>query len=136
MKIPSLRLVGAPALGALIAASALAVGGCYVESTPPTTQSAVAPPPPPPAAPAPPAPPEVVVEDPPPPPPPPPVEPAPPAPPAPGNVWVAGNYSWNSGKYEWQKGHYERPPRPSARHVPGHWEARAHGRAWVAPHWE
>jgi hypothetical protein len=137
MMIRSPRSLTSPLLAALIALSAAPVSGCYVEpagpppAPPQTVESAPAPP----APPAPPQP-EIIVENPPEPPPPPPLEPAPPAPPSPGNVWVAGNYRWDNGRYAWEQGHYERPPRPNARHVAGHWEARARGRAWVAPHWE
>jgi hypothetical protein len=139
MMIRSLRYVSAPFLLTLIAASGAPMTGCYVEpaSPPPSQPQTVVSAPEPPAPPIAPPGPEIIVENPPPPPPAPPApEPAPPAPPSPGNVWVAGNYQWGNGRYEWERGHYERPARPNARHVPGHWEARARGKAWVAAHWE
>jgi outer membrane biosynthesis protein TonB len=123
-------------LGYLLACSSLALGACYVEPAPPP---AVAPPPPQPVVyqqPAPPpAPAEVVVEAPPPPPAPPPPEPVPP-PPSPEHYWVVGYHRWDGHAYVWERGHYERRPRPNARYVNGHWEARGRGHVWVESRWE
>lgn len=113
------------------------VAACYVEPAepppaqplPPTGQVVEAPAPPIPQSN------EVVVEQPPAPPPPIVEPPAPPLP-SPDMTWVAGSYRWEGRRYEWNRGHYERPPRPQARHVAGHWETRGRGRVWIDARWE
>ena len=108
---------------ALGSVSGLLVGGCYVEAQ---TGAEVAVPPP--TA-------EVVVEAPPP-PPPVVVEAPPPPPPQPGFIYVQGYHRWDGRVYVWERGHYERPPRPNARFVPAHWEARGRGKVWMNARWE
>jgi hypothetical protein len=116
-------------MGYLLACGSLNLGAFYVESGP------AAPPPQPvvvqQAAP----PPAEVAEAPPAPPPPPAPEPVPP-PPSPEHYWVVGYHRWDGHRYVWERGHYERRPRPDARYVNGHWEARGRGHVWVESRWE
>jgi hypothetical protein len=113
LKLSGLALVA-------VCAAAVSTAGCYVETAPVAPAAPVAEG-------------DVVVD---PPPPPPPVAEAPPAAaPAPGMVWVNGAHRWDGHAYVWEKGHYDRPPRPEARFVQGHWEARGRGKVWVNGHW-
>jgi hypothetical protein len=116
----------------LIAASAVGVGGCSIETRPaayperPVIYEAAQPAP---------APEPVVIQAPPAPPPGPPAQPVL-RPPSPDYGWTAGHYRWNGHTYVWQRARYERRPHPHARYVPGHWERRGHARIWIEGRWD
>ncbi|HEY7290289.1 MAG TPA: hypothetical protein VH583_10680 [Vicinamibacterales bacterium] len=55
--------------------------------------------------------------------------------PGPGYVWLPGYYRWNGAAYVWAPGRWERPVRPSARWVPGHWVHEHRGWYFAEGHW-
>lgn len=68
---------------------------------------------------------------------------APPAPlyevqtvaPGPGFVWVEGAWGWNGRHWSWERGHWMHPPRPGARWVRPHYEARGSVHVYVRGGW-
>jgi hypothetical protein len=55
--------------------------------------------------------------------------------PGPAYVWVPGYDRYDGRAYVWEAGRYERPPRPRARWVAGHWQQERRGWFWVDGHW-
>jgi WXXGXW repeat (2 copies) len=67
--------------------------------------------------------------------PPPPEAETPPPPPSPTYVWDPGHWQWDGTQFSWDGGKYIEKPAVSASFVPGHWEQRPDGWAWVPSEW-
>jgi hypothetical protein len=59
----------------------------------------------------------------------------PPPPPSPTYVWDPGHWRWDGAQFSWEGGKYVEKPMVSASFVPGHWEQRPDGWAWVPSQW-
>lgn len=55
--------------------------------------------------------------------------------PGPGYVWIPGFYRWDGAAYVWVAGRWDRPPRPRARWVAGHWAHERGGWYFIEGHW-